>query len=182
MGKWMPPLNSAHRIGPYTPWNDGPLAEGWFCEGLNINLWNFSYFYLSRENQGRYSETEGTSGFTASNMTSSQFPWNFYPAGDVYLRVRYSVYLGGRSILIWTDFPKCASSISWVRELHLTLENQLLSDFYILWWSGWYLALFWGITALTYVIKLRDLASARWAFLTVIVSSRYHIFWHSVRD
>ena len=107
----MVPFDSALRIGPYTPWNDGPLAEGWFCEGLNINLWNFSYFYLLRENQWRYSETEGTSGFRASNMTSSQSPRNFYAAGDVYLRVRYSVYLGGRSILIWTDFPKCPSSI-----------------------------------------------------------------------
>ena len=77
----------------------------------HINLWNFSYFYLLRENQWRYSETEGTSGFRASNMTSSQSPRNFYAAGDVYLRVRYSVYLGGRSILIWTDFPKCPSSI-----------------------------------------------------------------------
>ena len=100
----MVPFDSALRIGPYTPWNDGPLAEGWFCEGLNINLWNFSYFYLLRENQWRYIETEGTSGFRASNMTSSESPRNFYVAGDVYLRVRYSVYLGGRSILLWTDF------------------------------------------------------------------------------
>ena len=37
-------------------------------------------------------------------MTSSQSPRNFYVAGDVYLRVRYSVYIGGRNILIWTDF------------------------------------------------------------------------------
>ena len=107
----MTPLNSAHRIALYTPWNDGPVAEGWFCEGENINLWNFLYLYLLRENRWRYNEMEVTSGFRASNMTSSQSPRNFYEAGDVYLRVRYSVYLGGRSILFWTDFPKCPSSM-----------------------------------------------------------------------
>ena len=110
MGKWMPPLNSAHRTGPDTPWNDGPMAEGWFCERENINLWNFSYFYLLRENQWRYSETEVTSGFRALNVTSSQSPRNFYAARDVYLRGRYSVYVGGRNILIWTDFLKCPIS------------------------------------------------------------------------
>ena len=69
MAKRIPPLDSAHRIGPITLWL-GILILFGGCQKLGAKKReNRKHFGLWRQNQRSYGETGTTVGFSASNRS-----------------------------------------------------------------------------------------------------------------